>query len=210
MLTDLNILTEAQIRFMIESGDELRSRINESLAILEEQHPEWDIKAYFLKILHCEKVNIQQKHAKTKDYINKLKEFIYSNFKHYDDCRVNFLTSDQAEEFFNEIFNVFKKEKLADSYADLLYIMNQNNQKENQFTAENIYKVILDYVLEENTIDYNSENNEKIKIFQKIDNLEKIQNEKFDRLKEYFKGEYKSSIDKMKFDIKWLQENVND
>ena len=68
MLTDLNILTEAQIRFMIESGDELRLRINESLAILEEQHPESDIKEYFLKILHCENVNIQKKHAKTKDY----------------------------------------------------------------------------------------------------------------------------------------------
>ena len=104
---------------MIESEDELRSRINESLAILEEQHPKQDIKAYFLKILHCEKVNIQQKHAKTKDY-NQLKEFIYSSFKYYDDCRVNYLTSDQAEEFFHEIFNVFKKEKMADNYADLL------------------------------------------------------------------------------------------
>ena len=68
MLTDLNILTEAQIRFMIESGDELRSRINESLAILEEQHPESDIKAYFLKILHSEKEHTQKKHAKTKEY----------------------------------------------------------------------------------------------------------------------------------------------
>ena len=66
MLTDLNILTEAQIRFMIESGDELRSRINESLAILEEQQPELDIRTYFLKTLHCEKVNIQQKNTKKK------------------------------------------------------------------------------------------------------------------------------------------------
>ena len=208
MLIDLDIFQEAQIRFMIDSEVELKSRINECLEILKEEDPELDIKPYFLKILNYEKINIQKRLKKTKDY-SELKHFIYSNFKHYDEYKMNYLISNQAEEFFSEIFNVFEKDKIADNYDDLIYIMNQNNENENQFTAENIYQVISKYVLDENTNALNIENSESIKIFKKIDYLEETQNEKFDRLKQHFKTEYENSINTLKFEIKWLKESVN-
>ena len=47
-------------------------------------------------------------------------EFIYKNFEYYDDYCLNYLDSDQAEMFFEDIFNFIEADKTKINYHYLM------------------------------------------------------------------------------------------